>query len=405
MKSWTPEAIIDGVTELQSYGTLKADRKPGGTVTVSYRNVTQLIGILASLLLLCHVLSSLASRSAAPAEQPDSQEVRNLRSKLAEESAELSELKNKLVQSQQPKVDGYRKHLDQACGGRPLNTSLGMLVDAETGCRAIRKKGEVDEELSLYQPISASSSQELAKNLLDGTDSEWWTPEDQAELTIDLGREVHVREFKIKWWGGSWADNIGVSVSTDREAWTTVRTDKDVVEGPTFNGYSRFPGWITDTRYIRLNLAHGHEDIWGKHERLGMRRIEVHGVSAWEPCSAAGAPCRCFGAARIWQPSERSWKQKASIGEIDCKAGTFGLPPSAQVGECQCWPAASDSEALGICREECDRLGGPCEGFEYSFVTNARRSSLGAECCFRSDIATSLVPSDTSDCHKKLDGA
>merc|ERR1719335_2075436 len=70
----------------------------------------------------------------------------------------------------------------------------------------------------------------------------------------------------------------------------------------------------------------------------------------------------------------------------DSSAAAFGIHLGRNTGECQCWPAATEQEALEQCRGQCDALGEKCSAFEYSYNTNIHQKKLGPRCCFRSQV-------------------
>jgi hypothetical protein len=291
--------------------------------------------------------------------------------------------------------------------------------------------------------------------LLDGTDSEWWTHKDTAELTVDILREAHVTQLRLQWWGLSFADEVTIMSSLDGKTWKQVHmvynyadvaedckkrlskgeclwnTDQtnqlcrrtcfeaqqrehsnsqvNSLEGklssaaPTMNGWTELAGWPHETRYVQIKLAHGHDDPWKMHEKLGLRRIEVHGSAAWEPCAEPGQQCKCFGSARIWQPSTKTWTTKGSSGSLSCTGAAFGIQFGRNTGECQCWPAATEDEALEQCRNQCDAIGDQCSAFEYSYLTNIHQQKLGPRCCFRSQVGDHSPSRSvrTNDCYRK----
>lgn len=370
-----------------------------------------------------------------------------------ETESEIEDLRQRLENVQEPKCEGYRKAADTSCGGEPILTAGEGASDL--GCKAIRKPITVDD-LARHGIINATSMQDRAANLLDGTDSEWWSGKDSATLTVDILRESHVKQLRLQWWGLSYADEVTVSASLDGSTWTQVRQVYNyadvaddcpkrkargdcVVEpeqskkycrrtcyqaeeearlkkvdgtssrhltnaAPTMNGWTELAGWTSETRYLKIDLNHGHDDPWKMHEKLGLRRIEVLGSAMWEPCAALGQPCKCFGAARIWQPSTKTWISVSSGGTLTCTGKAFGIPLGRSTGECQCWPAATEQEALEQCRGQCDALGEQCSAFEYSYNTNIHQKKLGPRCCFRSqvgDASLSLRSVRTNDCYRK----
>lgn len=366
--------------------------------------------------------------------------------------AELEDLRQRLENVREAKCEGYRKMADSTCGGLPVLSAGTDTSDLRTtpGCKAIRAPSTIID-LARHGIINASTMQDRVSNLVDGTDSEWWTHKDSAELTLDILREAHVNQLRLQWWGLSFADEVAVSASVDGSAWKQVHkvyNYADVAEdckkrlsggecaqqhphhlcrrtcfaaqeakiahssstvrlssaGPTMNGWTELSGWPDETRYIKISLTHGHEDPWKMHERLGLRRIEVKGSAAWEPCAEAGQQCKCFGSARIWQPATKTWIAKSSSGFVSCTPAAFGVQLGRNSGECQCWPAATEEEALEQCRSQCDGLGDQCSAFEYSYITNIQEQKLGPRCCFRSQVgdhSLSRSVRTTHDCYRK----
>merc|ERR1719327_291266 len=122
---------------------------------------------------------------------------------------------------QEVKCEGYRKMLDTTCGGEPVLAAGLALSGAHPGCKAIRAPSLITD-LALHGVMNASAAKDRAANLLDGTDSEWWTHKDSAELTVDILREAHIRQLRLQWWGLSFADEVIVSVSVDGTTWTQI---------------------------------------------------------------------------------------------------------------------------------------------------------------------------------------
>lgn len=370
--------------------------------------------------------------------------------------AELEDLRLRLETMQEPKCEGYRKMADTICGGEPIVSAGegGSDLSMHPGCKAIRRPAII-ADMARHGIINASTMQDRASNLLDGTDSEWWTHKDAAELTVDILREAHVRQLRLQWWGLSFADEVTISASLDGNTWKQVHmvyNYADVAEdckkrlsrgeclwngdqtkqlcrrtcfeaqhpdqvktsdgshsgklssaAPTMNGWTELAGWPEETRFLKIKLDHGHEDPWKMHEKLGLRRIEVQGSAAWEPCAEAGQSCKCFGSARIWQPSTKTWTTRGSSGALSCTAAAFGIQFGRNTGECQCWPAATEEDALEQCRNECDAIGDKCSAFEYSYITNIHQQKLGPRCCFRSQVGDHSPSRSvmTDDCYRK----
>uniref|UniRef100_A0A7M6DJ89 F5/8 type C domain-containing protein n=2 Tax=Clytia hemisphaerica TaxID=252671 RepID=A0A7M6DJ89_9CNID len=147
----------------------------------------------------------------------------------------------------------------------------------------IKKSGS--SLISINASITTSSGQDLAYNLLDGTDSEWWTKKKEATIELDLGRSYHVALFEIKWWGISFAASFTVSVAMgDEDNYVEVMTRGNCYEHPagrdSYNEWSKSNGWEQITRKIKIHLKDGCIDPWFKKYYLGARCIQITGFPA-----------------------------------------------------------------------------------------------------------------------------
>ena len=126
--------------------------------------------------------------------------------------------------------------------------------------------------------VTASYCQERAGNLVDGTDSEWWTGEETAWVEVDLGRVCRVERLSLQWWGVSISRDYTILAAAEDGDFHEVQTRDGEVESPEgCNSWSRLPGWPQDTRRIRIELREGCLDPWDMGKWFGMRRLEVEG--------------------------------------------------------------------------------------------------------------------------------
>lgn len=179
-------------------------------------------------------------------------------------------------------------------------------------------------------------------------------------------------------------------------------TDNMKLVNPSSDGWLELPGWEEDTRFVRVGLSHSKEH-W-RSMKFGIRKLEINGIAPWERCAGPEGLCTCVGSARMWRKDKKSWISKGATGSFICTPKSFKLSNRAVGGECQCWPSASEDEALNLCRSQCDSLGSRCDAFEYSFVTDIRRDALGPQCCFRSKPQRSeeTMAETASDCYQKV---
>ena len=124
--------------------------------------------------------------------------------------------------------------------------------------------------------VRVSSCPERGDNLLDGTDSEWWTQEDTAWIELDLGRPVTVSKLKIKWWGTSVSRDYTVLASGQDGVLREVANNRVELESPEgLNSWSKLRGWDLETFRIRIELRNGCLDPWGMGMKFGIRNIIV----------------------------------------------------------------------------------------------------------------------------------
>ena len=151
-------------------------------------------------------------------------------------------------------------------------------------CSGIQEKNKQLYEIASYEilserkPVIVSDCKERGSNLVDGTDSEWWTESQNACIEIDLQYPCFIKDVKIKWWGTSVSSNVIISALEPDREYIHVRTSEDAIETPTdMNGWSRFDGWDIPTQKIKLELRDGCLDPWGMNKHFGIRQLIVGG--------------------------------------------------------------------------------------------------------------------------------
>ena len=135
------------------------------------------------------------------------------------------------------------------------------------------------KNVALGKRTSVSSESNLAKNITDGTDSEWWTCEESAWVEIDLERLYRVEQVRIHWWGCSKASRFQI-LACGKGEMEVKCTEADITaETPDkLNIWTSIGGWSTPTSEIRINLCDGRLDIWGKRRMFGIRQIHILGL-------------------------------------------------------------------------------------------------------------------------------
>ena len=132
----------------------------------------------------------------------------------------IFQLKSKLECAEPDEVEEYVRSIEGNC------TLLRWKLLSN-----LRKRGSTEQVA--VSSVKVSDCPERGDNLLDGTDSEWWTSQETAWIELDLGRKVRVSKLKIQWWGTSVSKNYTVlAAGGDGRA--------NFVERKTCN-------WITDT--------------------------------------------------------------------------------------------------------------------------------------------------------------
>lgn len=126
--------------------------------------------------------------------------------------------------------------------------------------------------------VQVSSGEDRAGNLVDGTNSEWWTEEKTAWIEVDLQEPCAITSLQIHWWGYSIAKCYKVLSSSDGISFKEQRFESDATsDGASGNPWHEIPGWDDITTHVRMELADGQEDPWGKGMWLGIREFNVMG--------------------------------------------------------------------------------------------------------------------------------
>ena len=71
------------------------------------------------------------------------------------------------------------------------------------------------ETISHKRLCKASDGHERACNVVDGTDSEWWTEMESAWIEVDLGLTHEIHNVEIQWWGTSVSKSYTVLTAVD----------------------------------------------------------------------------------------------------------------------------------------------------------------------------------------------
>ncbi|CAJ1393759.1 unnamed protein product [Effrenium voratum] len=132
-------------------------------------------------------------------------------------------------------------------------------------------------DLSLNRPVRASAGSDRAKNVVDGTDSEWFPEEAEPQwLDIDLQTLSQVHQVRVKWWGdyGKKSSLKVLSQEASPAAW--VERGRRSCDAD-FNGWTELKGWKEPTRLVRLELDNPCPDCFGLKKSYGIRRVEVLG--------------------------------------------------------------------------------------------------------------------------------
>jgi len=135
--------------------------------------------------------------------------------------------------------------------------------------------------LSSMATCTASDCHERAQNITDGTQSEWWSQNQDAWVEIELQSLSKIHGVKIQWWGTSVSRDLRMFAINDKGELCKVKTTADEINTPTdYNDWSVFHGWEVETRKIRFELKNGSLDPWGMGKYFGIRQIIVTGLSS-----------------------------------------------------------------------------------------------------------------------------
>ena len=133
-------------------------------------------------------------------------------------------------------------------------------------------------EVSLSAVVEVSDCHERAKNLIDGTDSEWWTNQEAAWVMLKFEQICKINTISVKWWGISVSKDYKVLAAGHDGIFHEVKTSLDEFEHPQgCNSWSRLGGWHMDTLMIKFELKNGHLDPWQMGKWFGIRQIKVIG--------------------------------------------------------------------------------------------------------------------------------
>mmetsp|Transcript_30875 Transcript_30875/g.67596 ORF Transcript_30875/g.67596 Transcript_30875/m.67596 type:complete len:646 (-) Transcript_30875:42-1979(-) len=156
-------------------------------------------------------------------------------------------------------------------------------VIAEWEARQQQENEHIKIEVAHGKRVKACDCHERAANVVDGTGSEWWTGQTTAWLEIDLGDVFHIHEVKIQWWGISVAKRFSLLFAVDNDAPFAEARNHVGVPGPSdeYNGWTTLPvSGAGPARRLRLELADGRMDPWGKNMLFGIRQVLVSGTPA-----------------------------------------------------------------------------------------------------------------------------
>lgn len=134
-------------------------------------------------------------------------------------------------------------------------------------------------DLSLRRPVLSSVDQDRARNVVDGTSSEWFPDScDPQWLVIDLQRPCEVNCVQVQWWG-DYGKHTRLRVSSIESSNSPSEFRCHRTTDADFNGWSEFDGWGGTTRFVRLDLDGPHPDCFGLGKQYGMRQVRVLGIS------------------------------------------------------------------------------------------------------------------------------
>eukprot|EP00656_Telonema_subtile_P025598 TRINITY_DN2763_c0_g1_i1.p1 TRINITY_DN2763_c0_g1~~TRINITY_DN2763_c0_g1_i1.p1 ORF type:complete len:562 (-),score=87.81 TRINITY_DN2763_c0_g1_i1:144-1829(-) len=167
-----------------------------------------------------------------------------------------------------------------SCSTTVLACAVGFIQESiDQGVNQIEALQAIPvEELSLGKPVRVSSFEDRGTNLVDGTDSEWWTETDTAWFEIDLQQTCTVSGLRVHWWGTSVAKIFKIFSSSDGVSWKQQRCETDAGALSEYcNGWSEVPGWREVSRHVRVELCDGSLDPWGMNKWFGLRNFCVMG--------------------------------------------------------------------------------------------------------------------------------
>lgn len=148
--------------------------------------------------------------------------------------------------------------------------------------------------VSFGREVVASSGQERAANVVDGTGSEWWTETETASLEIDLGTNCRISKIEIQWWGISVAGDylFGLFGEEGQLVQNLYRIDAERNPAPgEYNEWSIFSAFssVPPARRVKLEMRMGHLDPWGMNKQFGIRQVNVFGEAVVDDVPPGGA--------------------------------------------------------------------------------------------------------------------
>ena len=175
-------------------------------------------------------------------------------------------VKNLLIEKAKKELSAWPVVVDHVCS---------MLFEADL------------QLLSLMAKCRTSDCQERAQNIIDGTQSEWWSENQEAWVEIELQSQSQICGVKIQWWGTSVSKDLRVYIVNEEGELTNVKTSADELKSPVdYNDWSIFRGWDAETKTIRFELRDGSLDPWGMGKYFGIRQIIITGFADCS-CSAS----------------------------------------------------------------------------------------------------------------------
>ena len=130
-------------------------------------------------------------------------------------------------------------------------------------CLSNHTASESFDVLSLNKPVQVSDCEERARNVVDGTGSEWWTGNKTGWIEIDLQELCNVTKVEIQWWGISVSRSL-ILLSSDGGEYKKMRSSNEDKNDPQdYNDWSHFDGWVEPSIKIKFELNDGTLDPWG----------------------------------------------------------------------------------------------------------------------------------------------